>query len=379
MTAGPGTTMSASAAALKTSSVPTSGTRSDPRDVGHEAAIVGQVRVPLLEARLEILEVVAALDEPERLRRIGRDPVLVPGDLPRDCDDHLAAYARERQDRRLRRAEALRHTGDRAPVRTRVEEVCRLDDRELGLREPPQDRLVRDRRLLRPAAAAEEAAPAALAAARVERDGRERRAPLTQPPVLERDLCAEGTDVDVVASARGEAESVLAHQQRAFTDRAGARYGGARHTHAATVANESSYPQPPFLLYVSHICIGDGDGMDAAVGRSASTWATSTGSSAAWRSRGSSGANGTNPFPARLSARTSSPTPAARRSIGGPRRWPRPATGSTGSSNDFRKGGDDAPPQISAKAPAARRALLRDRQRAGAAGRVPARPRAGAC
>src|SRR4029453_12334042 len=53
-----------------------------------------------------------------------------------------------------------------------------------------------------------------------------------------------GADVDVVASAGGEPECVLAHQQRAFTDRAGARYGSARDTHAATVANESSYPQP---------------------------------------------------------------------------------------------------------------------------------------
>ena len=51
-------------------------------------------------------------------------------------------------DRGFRRAEALRDAGHRAPVRARVEEVGRLDDRELGLGEAPQDRLVGDRRLL---------------------------------------------------------------------------------------------------------------------------------------------------------------------------------------------------------------------------------------
>ena len=38
-------------------------------------------------------------DEPHRLSRIRRDPVLVPGDLPRHGHDHLAAHARQRHDR----------------------------------------------------------------------------------------------------------------------------------------------------------------------------------------------------------------------------------------------------------------------------------------
>ena len=110
------------------------------------------------------VQVVTALGEPNRLRRVGSDPVLVPGDLPHDRHDHLAADPRERNDRCLRRAEALGDAGDRAAVRARVEEIGRLDDRELGLREAAQDRLVGDRSLLRPLASEErapEASPAA--------------------------------------------------------------------------------------------------------------------------------------------------------------------------------------------------------------------------
>ena len=199
----PGTTISASAAAVKTRRVDASGRGSDAGDVRHQAAVVGEVRVPALEALLELAEVVPALREPQRLRRVGRDAVLVPGDLPGDGHDHLAADAGERDDRGLRRAEALRDAGDRAAVRARVEEVGGLDDGELGLRETAQDRLVRDGRLLGSTASAEKAVPSgSCGGAASGGRRRQRRAPLAQPAVLERDLGAERADVDVLAAVR---------------------------------------------------------------------------------------------------------------------------------------------------------------------------------
>ena len=114
--------------------------------------------------RLELVEVVAALGKPHRLGRLGADPVLVPGDLPGDRDDHLAADARERHDRDLRLAEALRDPGDRPPIGARVEEVGGLDEVELLLGETPQDRLGRNGWRLGRALAAEEAGPRQLRA-----------------------------------------------------------------------------------------------------------------------------------------------------------------------------------------------------------------------
>ena len=131
----------------------------------------------------------------------------------------------------LRCAEALRDAGDRAAVRARVEEVGGLDERELGLGETAQNRLVRDGRFLGAPAASEQAAPAALAATRVERNGGDRRAPLAQPAVIEGDLGAERADVDVLAAVRRKADRVLAHQQRALADCARPRCGVSRHAH----------------------------------------------------------------------------------------------------------------------------------------------------
>src|ERR1051326_3691184 len=99
----------------------------------YEPAVVLDVRVPALERRVEIGDLVTALREPHRLRRVRQDAVLVPGDVPCDGDDELAAHARERDDRRARLAEALRDAADRAPVVARVEDVRRLHHLQLGL------------------------------------------------------------------------------------------------------------------------------------------------------------------------------------------------------------------------------------------------------
>ena len=85
-------------------------------------------------------------------------------------------------DRDLRRAERLADAADRAPVLGRVEDVGRLDHRQLVLRETPQDRLRRDR-LLGPRGrvprSADEEAPRRR---RVGRDRRRRRRPLSTQP-----------------------------------------------------------------------------------------------------------------------------------------------------------------------------------------------------
>src|SRR3972149_2954786 len=75
--------------------------RLDPRHFGHEPAVLADLRVPGVEARLEVLEVVAALCEAHRLRGVGRHAELVPGDLPDDGHDHLSGDAGERHDRGL--------------------------------------------------------------------------------------------------------------------------------------------------------------------------------------------------------------------------------------------------------------------------------------
>src|SRR5437899_9195930 len=88
--------------------------------------------------------------EPDRLRRVGTDPVLVPRELPGDGHGELARGAGERHDARLRLAEALRDAADGAPVGTAVEQIGGRDEGDLALREPAQDGLlVRERLLLR--------------------------------------------------------------------------------------------------------------------------------------------------------------------------------------------------------------------------------------
>ena len=117
------------------------------RDLRDEAALVLDVGVPRLEGLLELVELVAAALEPHRLRRVGADAVLVPREVPRDGDGDLAGVAGERDDARLRVAEALRDAADGAAVRAAVEEVGGLEQRDLVAREAAEDRLGRRERL----------------------------------------------------------------------------------------------------------------------------------------------------------------------------------------------------------------------------------------
>ena len=97
--------------------------------------------------RLELGRVVAALLEPNRVLRVERDAVLVPRDVPGDRHDDLGVDAREDDDRDRGLAERLADPADGAPVLRRVEEIGRLDHRELLLGQAAQDRLGRDRAL----------------------------------------------------------------------------------------------------------------------------------------------------------------------------------------------------------------------------------------
>src|SRR5205823_3388214 len=115
-----------------------------PLDGRNDAAVAGDACVPGGVGRLELVELEAALGEADRLTRVEADPVLVPGDVPGDRDHELAVHARELQDARAGLAEALRDPAHGAAKRARVEEVGRLDDLELGLRQAPQDRLADD-------------------------------------------------------------------------------------------------------------------------------------------------------------------------------------------------------------------------------------------
>src|SRR6266508_360884 len=101
------------------------------RDVRHEPAAHLDVRVPLLVPAVELVELMAALGEPDRLRRVGRDAVLVPGDVPGDRDHKLRIDAGEGDDRRLRLTEALGDAADRAAELAAVEQVGGLDHSEL--------------------------------------------------------------------------------------------------------------------------------------------------------------------------------------------------------------------------------------------------------
>src|SRR5215213_7902341 len=96
---------------------------SDARDVRHEATVALDARVPPGVALVDLVELVTALGEADRLRGVRRDTVAVPRDLPRDRDFDLRVDTGERHDRSLRLAEALRDAADRPPELAAVEEV----------------------------------------------------------------------------------------------------------------------------------------------------------------------------------------------------------------------------------------------------------------
>src|SRR5215207_9331657 len=114
------------------------------RDLRDDPAVRLDPRVPGLEGAVQVSELVAARLELHRLRRLRRDAVLVPGDVPGDRDQELLVHARQREDARAGLAETLGHAADRAAVVARVVEVGGLDRLELGLAQPAEDGLGRD-------------------------------------------------------------------------------------------------------------------------------------------------------------------------------------------------------------------------------------------
>ena len=118
------------------------------------------------------------------LRRLGRDAVLVPGDVPRDRDHDLGVHPRERQEADAGVAEALGDAGDRALVGAVVEELGRLHDRLLLGGEAAVHRLGHRAAPARPGAS--RAAPRAREAPATPRllHDRRRRAPLPEPAVV---------------------------------------------------------------------------------------------------------------------------------------------------------------------------------------------------
>jgi len=120
----------------------------------------------------------------------------------------------------VRLAEALADAADRAPVRTRVEEVRGLDHRALVMREAAQDWLRRERLFRGRSAWVEHRAEAEAAAARLFLERRSRRAAFFQPALLGGDLLAEQADVEEVLAFRGEAHRPLPGEERSLADRA---------------------------------------------------------------------------------------------------------------------------------------------------------------
>ena len=188
------------------------------------------VRVPLRERALELARVVPALLEPDRVVRVRARR----GTGTRRCPRRRSRRPR-RSPPRARSTETaglperLADPADRAPVLRRVEQIGRLDDRELLLGQPAQDRLRRDR-LGSTRAASCRAASRAAAAARRRRRVRARSAwsgaPSRIQPYSTRRLGAERADVDVVGAAvRREADRPFADQQRALADRARTLHG----------------------------------------------------------------------------------------------------------------------------------------------------------
>ena len=139
----------------------------------------------------------------------GVTAVLVPGDVPGEGEHGLLVHARERHDRRPSARPRLFATP--ATVRRKrglVEEVGRLDERQLVVGEATQDRLGDDRLGLL-VARAEQRLPERLltfrgaGGAAAQRD----RVPLAHPAAVERDLAAERAHVDELVPS-GEKRSV---------------------------------------------------------------------------------------------------------------------------------------------------------------------------
>src|SRR5918999_946759 len=119
------------------------------RDIRDDAAVVADFCVPIGKRRVELGELMTTLREPDGLRRVEGDAVLVPREIPGDRDHGLLVRAGERDDAGPRAAEALRDSAHRSPKARRVEQVGSLYDCELVTREPAQNRPVGNgRRLL---------------------------------------------------------------------------------------------------------------------------------------------------------------------------------------------------------------------------------------
>src|SRR5436190_17778326 len=179
------------------------------RDLRHDASIHLDAGVPGPEGRLELGQLVAPLREPDRLRGLGQDAVLVPRDVPGDGDDDLAVHAREQHDARVWLAEALADSAHRTAVRARVEELGRLDHRALLVGEPAQDRLGRKRVVGRRTSRVEERAEAEATLAWLLVESRRRGASFLDPAVLGCDLLTQRADVEEVLTLGGKAHRSL--------------------------------------------------------------------------------------------------------------------------------------------------------------------------
>src|SRR3954454_9518392 len=164
----------------------------------------------------------AALCEPHGLGRVRSDAVLVPGDVPRDRDDQLAADAGEGHDARAGLSEALGASAACSPVVARFQDVGRLDHLLLRRRQTPQNRLGDDGIVRRLATRVEQRGEAAALAPALTRNGGSRRAALLDPAVLERDVGAKRADVHVLLAVGGEAQGTLPGEKGALADRADA-------------------------------------------------------------------------------------------------------------------------------------------------------------
>src|SRR5207249_1948319 len=120
---------------------------------------------------------------------------------------------------------------------TRVEDVGRLEQRDLLVRKAAKDRFLLRERLFTVGARDAKAAAEPPTAPAVAVDGRRRWRALLHPARVERGLLAEWADLDeLCAIGRREAHGTLAEEQRPLTDRARMRDRDLRDPHGASVA-----------------------------------------------------------------------------------------------------------------------------------------------